>query len=167
MGSGGFAGKGFVQGTQSQLNFLPEKETDFILTALGEEFGFVIAGQNDDIAAGAARLYTQGLVEPEDVEGARSFVDHVAGADENRTARAPASLLRAIGTAGNNSGGIQSAGQAYIVAVRVTHGEDVGGRVDLDDHGILLPIADDSGVSRGEQGGKREDGSKESQEFRD
>jgi rod shape determining protein RodA len=40
MGSGGFAGKGFVQGTQSQLNFLPEKETDFILTALGEEFGF-------------------------------------------------------------------------------------------------------------------------------
>jgi rod shape determining protein RodA len=41
MGSGGFAGKGFVQGTQSQLNFLPEKETDFILTALGEEFGFV------------------------------------------------------------------------------------------------------------------------------
>ena len=37
------------------------------------------------------------------------------------------SLLRAIGTAGNNSGGIQSAGQAYIVAVRVTHGEDVGG----------------------------------------
>jgi rod shape determining protein RodA len=41
MGSGGFGGKGFVQGTQSQLNFLPEKETDFILTALGEEFGFV------------------------------------------------------------------------------------------------------------------------------
>jgi rod shape determining protein RodA len=41
MGSGGFAGKGFGQGTQSQLNFLPEKETDFILTALGEEFGFV------------------------------------------------------------------------------------------------------------------------------
>jgi rod shape determining protein RodA len=41
MGSGGFAGKGFVQGTQSQLNFLPEKETDFIFTSLGEEFGFV------------------------------------------------------------------------------------------------------------------------------
>ncbi len=41
MGSGGLAGKGFGQGTQSQLNFLPEKNTDFILTALGEEFGFV------------------------------------------------------------------------------------------------------------------------------
>jgi rod shape determining protein RodA len=41
MGSGGLFGKGFVQGTQSQLNFLPEKETDFILTSVGEEFGFV------------------------------------------------------------------------------------------------------------------------------
>jgi rod shape determining protein RodA len=41
LGSGGVAGKGFVQGTQSQLNFLPEKETDFIFTTLGEEFGFV------------------------------------------------------------------------------------------------------------------------------
>ena len=41
LGSGGFAGKGFVQGTQSRLNFLPEKETDFIFTSLGEEFGFV------------------------------------------------------------------------------------------------------------------------------
>jgi rod shape determining protein RodA len=41
LGSGGFGGKGFVQGTQSRLNFLPEKETDFIFTSLGEEFGFV------------------------------------------------------------------------------------------------------------------------------
>jgi rod shape determining protein RodA len=41
MGSGGFAGRGFVQGTQSRLNFLPEKNTDFILTSLGEEFGFL------------------------------------------------------------------------------------------------------------------------------
>ncbi len=41
MGSGGLAGKGFVQGTQSRLNFLPEKETDFIFTSIGEEFGFV------------------------------------------------------------------------------------------------------------------------------
>jgi rod shape determining protein RodA len=41
VGSGGLAGKGFMQGTQSQLNFLPEKETDFIWTVLGEEFGFV------------------------------------------------------------------------------------------------------------------------------
>jgi rod shape determining protein RodA len=40
IGSGGFSGKGFLQGTQSRLNFLPEKETDFIFTTLGEEFGF-------------------------------------------------------------------------------------------------------------------------------
>lgn len=41
LGSGGLAGKGFLHGTQSQLNFLPEKETDFIWTVIGEEFGFV------------------------------------------------------------------------------------------------------------------------------
>ncbi|MEN0651542.1 MULTISPECIES: rod shape-determining protein RodA [Hyphobacterium] len=41
LGSGGFTGKGFLQGTQSHLNYLPEKQTDFIFTMLGEEFGFV------------------------------------------------------------------------------------------------------------------------------
>lgn len=41
LGSGGWSGKGFMQGTQSRLNFLPEKHTDFIFTTLGEEFGFV------------------------------------------------------------------------------------------------------------------------------
>lgn len=41
MGSGGMFGKGFIQGTQSHLNFLPEKQTDFIFTMLTEEFGFV------------------------------------------------------------------------------------------------------------------------------
>jgi rod shape determining protein RodA len=41
LGSGGWAGKGFMQGTQSRLNFLPEKHTDFIFTTLGEEFGYV------------------------------------------------------------------------------------------------------------------------------
>src|SRR3954462_11286083 len=41
IGSGGFTGKGFAQGTQSRLNFLPEKQTDFIFTNFGEEFGFV------------------------------------------------------------------------------------------------------------------------------
>ena len=41
MGSGGVAGKGFLQGTQSQLNFLPEANTDFAFTAIGEEFGFL------------------------------------------------------------------------------------------------------------------------------
>ena len=40
MGSGGLTGKGFVQGTQSRLSFLPEKNTDFAISALGEEFGF-------------------------------------------------------------------------------------------------------------------------------
>jgi len=41
LGSGGFAGKGFLMGTQSRLNFLPEKETDFVLPIIGEEFGFL------------------------------------------------------------------------------------------------------------------------------
>jgi rod shape determining protein RodA len=41
IGSGGVSGKGFLQGTQSRLNFLPEKQTDFIWTSFCEEFGFV------------------------------------------------------------------------------------------------------------------------------
>lgn len=41
LGSGGLAGRGFMQGTQSRLNFLPEKHTDFIFTTLAEEFGFM------------------------------------------------------------------------------------------------------------------------------
>lgn len=41
LGSGGLAGKGFEHGSQSRLDFLPEKETDFIFTTLGEEFGFM------------------------------------------------------------------------------------------------------------------------------
>jgi rod shape determining protein RodA len=40
LGAGGMWGKGFLQGTQGHLNFLPEKQTDFIFTMLGEEFGF-------------------------------------------------------------------------------------------------------------------------------
>lgn len=39
LGSGGFTGKGYLAGTQSHLNFLPEMQTDFIFTVLGEEFG--------------------------------------------------------------------------------------------------------------------------------
>lgn len=39
LGSGGIWGKGFLQGTQGHLNFLPEKQTDFIFTMLAEEFG--------------------------------------------------------------------------------------------------------------------------------
>ena len=41
LGSGGLDGRGFMEGTQSRLNFLPEKHTDFIFTTLAEEFGFV------------------------------------------------------------------------------------------------------------------------------
>ena len=41
LGSGGLFGKGFLEGTQSHLNFLPEKQTDFIFTMLAEEFGLV------------------------------------------------------------------------------------------------------------------------------
>lgn len=40
LGSGGLFGKGFLNGTQSHLNFLPEKQTDFILPLLAEEWGF-------------------------------------------------------------------------------------------------------------------------------
>jgi len=40
IGSGGLKGKGWLQGTQSQLEFLPERNTDFIFSVLGEEFGF-------------------------------------------------------------------------------------------------------------------------------
>jgi len=41
LGSGGISGRGFMQGTQSRLNFLPEKQTDFIFTTLAEEFGYI------------------------------------------------------------------------------------------------------------------------------
>lgn len=41
IGSGGFLGKGFLQGSQTQLRFLPEQHTDFIYAVIGEEFGFI------------------------------------------------------------------------------------------------------------------------------
>jgi len=41
IGSGGFAGKGFLRGTQTKLDFLPKQHTDFIFAVTGEEFGFV------------------------------------------------------------------------------------------------------------------------------
>lgn len=41
IGSGGYSGKGWLQGTQSQLDFLPEGQTDFIIAVLGEEFGLM------------------------------------------------------------------------------------------------------------------------------
>lgn len=44
IGSGGFSGKGIMKGTQSQLQFLPEHQTDFIFTMISEEWGFIGAG---------------------------------------------------------------------------------------------------------------------------
>ncbi len=41
IGSGGFFGKGYLQGTQAHLNFIPEKNTDFVVTVLAEEFGYI------------------------------------------------------------------------------------------------------------------------------
>ena len=41
IGSGGFAGKGFLKGTQTKYNFVPEQDTDFIFCTVGEEWGFV------------------------------------------------------------------------------------------------------------------------------
>ena len=41
IGSGGFIGKGFLRGSQSYLDYLPEKHTDFIFTLFSEEFGFI------------------------------------------------------------------------------------------------------------------------------
>jgi rod shape determining protein RodA len=41
IGSGGWIGKGFLEGTQKRMGFLPERMTDFIFSVLGEEFGFV------------------------------------------------------------------------------------------------------------------------------
>lgn len=40
LGSGGFFGQGYLHGSQNQLNFLPEKQTDFVFTIIAEEFGF-------------------------------------------------------------------------------------------------------------------------------
>lgn len=53
LGSGGISGRGFMEGTQGRLNFLPEKHTDFIFTTLAEEFGF---------AGGMTLLLIYGLI---------------------------------------------------------------------------------------------------------
>jgi len=44
IGSGGFLGKGFLKGTQTQGDFVPEQHTDFIFTSVGENFGFLGSG---------------------------------------------------------------------------------------------------------------------------
>jgi rod shape determining protein RodA len=76
IGSGGLTGKGFLEGSQSRLNFLPEKHSDFIITNFAEEFGFVgsvallllfavVIGYGVQIAASArsqfGRLVAMGL----------------------------------------------------------------------------------------------------------
>ena len=43
IGSGGFWGKGFLHGTQKNLDFLPEHHTDFIFSVIGEEMGFIFS----------------------------------------------------------------------------------------------------------------------------
>ncbi len=55
IGSGGFVGKGFKQGTQTKYNFVPEKSTDFIFSTIGEEYGFLGA-------AGVVILFTVLLI---------------------------------------------------------------------------------------------------------
>jgi rod shape determining protein RodA len=44
IGSGGFSGKGFLEGTMTKLNYVPEQSTDFIYCTVGEEFGFIGTG---------------------------------------------------------------------------------------------------------------------------
>jgi rod shape determining protein RodA len=59
VGSGGLLGEGFLKGTQSQLDFLPEQQTDFVFSVLAEEWGFAGAG----IVLGAyVALMLRGLV---------------------------------------------------------------------------------------------------------
>ena len=61
IGSGGFLGKGLLEGTQTNLSFVPEQETDFIFTAVGEQLGFVGGGHRarpvpgDHLAAAGRR----------------------------------------------------------------------------------------------------------------
>ena len=72
VGSGGFLGKGFLQGTQTQLHFIPEQHSDFIYSAITEEFGFVgammvlfvlfVLIRKAFIIAGEARDYLGGIL---------------------------------------------------------------------------------------------------------
>jgi rod shape determining protein RodA len=58
IGSGGLTGKGFMQGTQTHLEFIPERTTDFIFAAFGEEFGLLGALA---LLAGFTALILRGL----------------------------------------------------------------------------------------------------------
>ena len=59
IGSGGITGKGFMQGTQTHLEFIPERTTDFIFAAFGEEFGLMGALA---LLAGFSALILRGLM---------------------------------------------------------------------------------------------------------
>jgi rod shape determining protein RodA len=72
IGSGQFWGKGFLEGTQSQLRFLPEKHTDFALAVFGEEWGF--AGCMFLLALFCAFLYQISLVAQESKDSFGSYL---------------------------------------------------------------------------------------------
>ena len=59
IGSGGLEGKGFLKGTQSYLDFLPEKHTDFIFTLFSEEFGFIGSVGLGSLIGAATALMTK------------------------------------------------------------------------------------------------------------
>ena len=72
IGSGEFWGKGFLEGTQSQLRFLPEKHTDFALAVFGEEWGFI--GCMTLLALFCAFLYQISLVAQESKDSFGSYL---------------------------------------------------------------------------------------------
>jgi rod shape determining protein RodA len=74
IGSGGFFGKGFMQGTQTHLDFIPERTTDFIFAAFGEEFGLI---GNLLLIAGFVFLVLRGLAIS--LEGPTLFARLLAG----------------------------------------------------------------------------------------
>jgi rod shape determining protein RodA len=74
IGSGGFWGKGFMQGTQTHLDFIPERTTDFVFAAFGEEFGLL---GNLLLIAGFIFLIFRGLAIA--VEGPTLFTRLLAG----------------------------------------------------------------------------------------
>ena len=75
IGSGGFFGKGFMQGTQTHLDFIPERTTDFVFAAYSEEFGFL---GDVMLIAGFVFLIMRGLAIA--VEGPTLFARLLAGA---------------------------------------------------------------------------------------
>ncbi|MEY4362833.1 MAG: hypothetical protein RLZZ24_185 [Pseudomonadota bacterium] len=75
IGSGGFFGKGFMQGTQTHLDFIPERTTDFVFAAFSEEFGFV---GDVMLIGGFVFLIMRGLAIA--VEGPTLFARLLAGA---------------------------------------------------------------------------------------